>query len=67
MIFGAVAGNIRVFCRVRPLLDDERYFGLRSIISSDSSNLLLKISETKSKQYAFDRVFHQQSTQGKLK
>lgn len=56
-------GNIRVFCRVRPLLDDERYFGLRSIISSDSSNLLLKISETKSKQYAFDRVFHQQSTQ----
>ncbi|KAM0947979.1 putative minus-end-directed kinesin ATPase [Dioscorea sansibarensis] len=56
-------GNIRVFCRVRPLLDDERYFGLTSIISSDSSNLLLKISETKSKQYVFDRVFHSQSTQ----
>ncbi|KAJ0978133.1 hypothetical protein J5N97_013607 [Dioscorea zingiberensis] len=59
-------GNIRVFCRMRPFLDDERYYELRSIISSDLCSVLLKISETKCKKYNFDRIFHSQSTQDEV-
>lgn len=34
------------------------------MLTSDSSNVFLRIAENKSKQYNFDKVFHQPSTQG---
>ncbi|WOL06812.1 kinesin KP1 isoform X2 [Canna indica] len=56
-------GNIRVFCRVRPFLPDENCGCARPVLTSDSSKMLLRTTEKKSKQYSFDKVFHPQSTQ----
>ncbi|XP_010938125.1 kinesin-like protein KIN-14B isoform X2 [Elaeis guineensis] len=56
-------GNIRVFCRTRPFLPRENGGYERSVLTSDSTNVFLRIAENKSKQYSFDKVFHQQSTQ----
>ncbi|XP_026661452.2 kinesin-like protein KIN-14B [Phoenix dactylifera] len=56
-------GNIRVFCRIRPFLPTENCGYERSVLTSDPSNVFLRIAESKSKQYNFDKVFHQQSTQ----
>ncbi|TVU22533.1 hypothetical protein EJB05_32240 [Eragrostis curvula] len=56
-------GNIRVFCRVRPFHHEESYQS-RSLFTLDESNVSLKVAETKIKQYTFDKVFNQSSTQG---
>ncbi|KAL6626474.1 hypothetical protein ACP70R_030200 [Stipagrostis hirtigluma subsp. patula] len=56
-------GNIRVFCRVRPFHHEESYRS-RTLFSLDESNVYLKVAETKIKQYKFDKVFNQSSTQG---
>ncbi|PUZ57401.1 hypothetical protein GQ55_5G427500 [Panicum hallii var. hallii] len=56
-------GNIRVFCRVRPFHHEESYQS-RSLFTLDESNVFLKVAETKIKQYKFDKVFDQCSTQG---
>jgi len=61
-----VSGNIRVFCRIRPLLGDEIYSYERLVVTADSSNVFLKITDSKSKQYNFDKVFQPRSTQGTL-
>ncbi|PWZ31704.1 hypothetical protein Zm00014a_008200 [Zea mays] len=56
-------GNIRVFCRVRPFHHEENYQS-RTLYTLDESNIFLKVAETKIKQYKFDKVFNQCSTQG---
>ncbi|CAL4950631.1 unnamed protein product [Urochloa decumbens] len=56
-------GNIRVFCRVRPFHHEESYQS-RTLFTLDESNVFLKVAETKIKQYKFDKVFNQCSTQG---
>ncbi|KAK3159960.1 hypothetical protein QOZ80_1BG0053370 [Eleusine coracana subsp. coracana] len=56
-------GNIRVFCRVRPFHYEESYQS-RTLFTLDESNVSLKVAETKIKQYKFDKVFNQCSTQG---
>lgn len=59
-----IAGNIRVFCRIRPILADEKCGSSRPVVALDSSNLLLKFAENKRKHYSFDKVFHPVSSQG---
>lgn len=59
-----IAGNIRVFCRIRPIAIGENFSRLRPIAALDSSNILLKLAENKSKTYSFDTVFHPGSSQG---
>ncbi|VYS49205.1 unnamed protein product [Arabidopsis thaliana] len=53
-------GNIRVFCRVKPLGVSEK---LRPPVASDTRNVIIKLSETKRKTYNFDRVFQPDSSQ----
>ncbi|KAK8661059.1 hypothetical protein V6N13_051961 [Hibiscus sabdariffa] len=62
-------GNIRVFCRVRPLTLAENIggglgFGLGHVVAFDTSNLLLELGNNKSKRYTFDSVFHGSSQDG---
>ncbi|XP_010480095.1 PREDICTED: kinesin-like protein KIN-14F [Camelina sativa] len=53
-------GNIRVFCRVRPLgASDKR----KPPVASDTRNVIIKLTETKRKTYNFDRVFQPDSSQ----
>ncbi|CAH8255684.1 unnamed protein product [Arabidopsis lyrata] len=53
-------GNMRVFCRVKPLGASEK---LRPPVASDTRNVIIKLSETKRKTYNFDRVFQPDSSQ----
>lgn len=62
--FSYYTGNIRVFCRVRPFLPDEKCGSPTPVLTLGSSKLLLRIADKKSKQYSFDKVFHPQSSQG---
>ncbi|GMI94694.1 hypothetical protein HRI_003138700 [Hibiscus trionum] len=61
-------GNIRVFCRVRPLTLAENIgslgLGLEPVVALDTSNLLLELGNNKSKRYTFDKVFHGSSQDG---
>ncbi|KAJ0230371.1 Kinesin-like protein KIN-14T [Hirschfeldia incana] len=52
-------GNIRVFCRVKPL--DSK--NLRAPVASDTRNVIIKLTESKRKTYNFDRVFQPDSSQ----
>ncbi|KAJ4881983.1 P-loop containing nucleoside triphosphate hydrolases superfamily protein [Raphanus sativus] len=52
-------GNIRVFCRVKPL-DSKKS---RAPVSSDARNIIIKLTESKRKTYNFDRVFQPDSSQ----
>ncbi|CAH8306220.1 unnamed protein product [Eruca vesicaria subsp. sativa] len=52
-------GNIRVFCRVKPL--DSK--NMRAPVASDTRNVILKLTESKRKTYNFDRVFQPDSSQ----
>ncbi|XP_051224345.1 kinesin-like protein KIN-14B [Lolium perenne] len=56
-------GSIRVFCRIRPF-NHEQSYSSRTMFTVDESNIFLRISETKRKQYKFDKVFAPSSTQG---
>ena len=60
----AIAGNIRVFCRVRPIPMGENFSRLISVAALDSSSLQLNFAENKNKIYSFDKVFHPGSSQG---
>ncbi|XP_043693815.1 kinesin-like protein KIN-14B isoform X2 [Telopea speciosissima] len=59
-------GNIRVFCRIRPILDEEKFSHLAPVVASDSNNVVLKLAKNKSKHYTFDKVFHQGSSQDEV-
>ncbi|XP_021595030.1 kinesin-like protein KIN-14T isoform X2 [Manihot esculenta] len=59
-------GNIRVFCRIRPITMAENFGRLRPAVAADSSTVLLKLADNKSKNYSFDRVFHPGSSQDEV-
>ncbi|XP_058107726.1 kinesin-like protein KIN-14B isoform X2 [Magnolia sinica] len=59
-------GNIRVFCRIRPLLLGEKCGSSVPVVAFDSSTVLLKFAENKRKQYSFDKVFHPGSSQDEV-
>lgn len=65
-------GNIRVFCRVRPLLAHEKLSSTESLFSYGNNSRGITASvpteldgtgTALSKQFTFDRVFHETSTQ----
>uniref|UniRef100_F6HYZ5 Kinesin-like protein n=1 Tax=Vitis vinifera TaxID=29760 RepID=F6HYZ5_VITVI len=59
-------GNIRVFCRCRPLNQDEIANGSTSIVDFDSSQeneLQIICSDSSKKQFKFDHVFRPESDQ----
>ncbi|MCD9646835.1 hypothetical protein HAX54_037031 [Datura stramonium] len=53
-------GNIRVFCRIRPISIATQ----KSVEALDSNEMLIKLADNKSKIYSFDKVFHPSSSQG---
>lgn len=62
-------GNIRVFCRCRPLKQDEIEKGSTSVVDFDSSQeneLQIISSESSKKQFKFDHVFRPEDNQGKV-
>lgn len=63
-------GNIRVFCRCRPLKQDEVEKGSTSVVDFDSSQeneLQIICSDSSKKQFKFDHVFRPEDNQGKVK
>ncbi|GFZ02956.1 P-loop containing nucleoside triphosphate hydrolases superfamily protein [Actinidia rufa] len=59
-------GNIRVFCRCRPLNQDEIANGSSSIVDFDSSQeneLQITCSDSSKKQFKFDHVFRPEDNQ----
>lgn len=62
-------GNIRVFCRCRPLNQDEIANGSTSVVdfeSSQENELQIICSDSSKKQFKFDHVFRPESDQGNL-
>ena len=63
-------GNIRVFCRCRPLNQDEIANGSSSVVDFDSSQeneLQIMCSDSSKKQFKFDHVFRPEDNQGNLR
>ena len=63
-------GNIRVFCRCRPLNQVEIANGSSSIVEFDSSqdtDLQIISSDSCKKQFKFDHVFRPEDGQGNLR
>ncbi|KAK9161217.1 hypothetical protein Syun_007558 [Stephania yunnanensis] len=62
-------GNIRVFCRCRPLNEDEVSNGSGSVVEFDAAqetDLQIVCSDSSRKQFKFDHVFGPQDNQGKV-
>lgn len=59
-----IAGNIRVLCRIRPIAIGENFGRFRPVVALDSSNVLLRLTDSKNKTYSFDNVFRPGSSQG---
>ena len=62
-------GNIRVFCRCRPLNQDDIEKGSTSVVDFDSSQeneLQVICSDSSKKQFKVDRVFGPEDNQGKV-
>nr|KAJ0199931.1 hypothetical protein LSAT_V11C600319560 [Lactuca sativa] len=59
-------GNIRVFCRIRPTINGEKFSHLKPVVPLDSSGILLNLTENKTKLYNFDKVFHPTSSQDEV-
>ncbi|XP_004296149.1 PREDICTED: uncharacterized protein LOC101301282 [Fragaria vesca subsp. vesca] len=59
-------GNIRVLCRIRPIEMGENFGRFRPVVALDSSNVLLRFSDNKNKNYTFDKVFHHGSSQDEV-
>ncbi|KAJ0555437.1 putative minus-end-directed kinesin ATPase [Helianthus annuus] len=64
--FLQLKGNIRVFCRIRPTINGEKFSHQRPVVPVDSSGILVHFAENKRKLYNFDMVLHPGSTQGAL-
>ncbi|KAG6781850.1 hypothetical protein POTOM_014765 [Populus tomentosa] len=64
--FLELKGNIRVFCRIRPITSGEICGHLRPVVASDSNKVVLKLMDSKSKNYNFDKVFHPGSSQDEV-
>ncbi|KAK3027488.1 hypothetical protein RJ639_040289 [Escallonia herrerae] len=47
-------GNIRVLCRMRPVMMEENFKHLGPVVALDSSAVLVNFAETNSKLYSFD-------------
>ncbi|GAA0155248.1 microtubule binding motor protein [Lithospermum erythrorhizon] len=56
-----IKGCIRVFCRVRPFLSTDKR-RIRQPISVESDKIVLKSGGSR-KEFAFDKVFHQEASQ----
>lgn len=64
-----IKGNIRVFCRCRPINEKEISNGNHSIVEYDSSTeneLQVLCSDSSKKQFKFDHVFRPEDNQGIL-
>lgn len=62
-------GNIRVFCRCRPIKQDETEKGFTSVVDFDSSQeneLQIVSSDNSKKQFKFDHVFKPEDNQGNI-
>ncbi|MCL7035241.1 hypothetical protein MKW94_017913 [Papaver nudicaule] len=59
-------GNIRVFCRIRPLIEEKIVGYPESVVALDSSNVILKLGKNKSRRYSFDKVFNPGSSQDEV-
>lgn len=62
-------GNIRVFCRCRPLNEAEMSNGTNSVVEFDSTQdneLHIICSDSSRKQFKFDHVFRPEDRQGML-
>ncbi|GFZ20831.1 P-loop containing nucleoside triphosphate hydrolases superfamily protein [Actinidia rufa] len=59
-------GNIRVFCRVRPITVGDNFNRPRPVVALGSTSLQLKFAENKSKFYSFDKVFALGSSQDEI-
>ena len=64
LIVLVITGNIRVFCRIRPITGGENFGHLRPVVASNSNEVVLKLMDNKTKSYNFDQVFHPGSSQG---
>ena len=63
-------GNVRVFCRCRPMNLEEHSRGYSSVFEFDplhETELQIVTSESNKKHFKFDHVFGPQGTQGKSK
>lgn len=63
-------GNIRVFCRIRPVIKEDRIdAGKRSVVCCDQDDNSCVIVENKDRKLKFDcdRVFDQTSTQQEVR
>lgn len=59
-------GNIRVFCRCRPLNETEIANGYASVVNFESSpdELQVVCSDSSKKQFKFDHIFRPEDNQG---
>jgi kinesin family member C2/C3 len=67
-VFSTISGNIRVFCRCRPLSKDEVSSGQKCVVDFDGSSdgdIVITNGGTK-KTFKFDRVFTPKDDQGIL-
>ncbi|XP_060179803.1 kinesin-like protein KIN-14B [Lycium barbarum] len=55
-------GNIRVFCRIRPISIASQ----KSVKALGSNEVFINLADNKTKSYSFDKVFHPSSSQGEV-
>ncbi|XP_053743724.1 kinesin-like protein KIFC3 isoform X2 [Synchiropus splendidus] len=56
-------GNIRVLCRVKPVLKEDQHQEGQSVVVTAHPNNLTVLSKGKSRVFELDKVFHPQATQ----
>jgi kinesin family protein C2/C3 len=68
-VFSTILGNIRVFCRCRPLSKDEVSSGQKCVVDfggSSDGDIVIANGGTTKKTFKFDRVFTPNDDQGIL-